>query len=537
MVDKGDESSATPAVDRRAFLGAATLGTGAALAGLGVGLGAAAPAMAATPRAAAPQVDFPEKPGSFGGGPAGTNIRAEIDLHDCEVEGHLPSDLNGVWYRVGPDPQYPKPEKYAGDIAFDGEGHVSMFRIQNGHVDYRTRYARTQRWKAQQEARRSLFGMYRNPMTDDPSVKGLSRGTANTQLFVHHKKLLVFKEDSPPVYMDPWTLETIDDYYTFGDKLKSQTHTAHPKIDSETGEYISFGYEATGLASKDIFLFSADRNGKVNWAVTVQAPYAGMMHDFAVTQKHIILYLTNMVADMDLIRAGGVHFSYDSKRPCYLGIMRRGGDGRDLKWFTGENLFCTHVMGAWSDGDKVTVDMDGGEGNQFPFFPSLHEPFNPAKSTGLVRRFTVDLSSRSNDRYQTQTLYPQISGALSRQDDRYHTLRYRYGYMNSFGPGGGSWAMFDHDTGQSQLVSVPGYSLSEMTFVPRRKDAPEGDGYLIGLGSSQKEAGRSDLILVDTKDPAAGPIARVKMPFKCVGQVHGFWADASDLPAEKARTA
>ncbi len=131
--------------------------------------------------------------------------------------------------------------------------------------------------------------MYRNPTTDDPSVKGLSRGTANTQLFVHHKKLLVFKEDSPPVYMDPHTLETIDDYYTFGGKLKSQTHTAHPKIDSETGDYVSFGYEATGLCSKDIHVFSADRNGAGQLAVTVQAPYAGMMHDFAVTQKHVIL--------------------------------------------------------------------------------------------------------------------------------------------------------------------------------------------------------------------------------------------------------
>jgi carotenoid cleavage dioxygenase len=524
MSEDSNDAGTASSVNRRAFLGAAALGTGAALAGLG-----SSPAVAAAdPAAGAPQVDFPEKFGAFGGGAPGTNNRAEIDLYDCEVEGKLPADLDGTWFRVGPDPQYPKPDKYAGDIAFDGEGHVSAFRFKNGHVDYKTRYAKTQRWKAQHAARRSLFGMYRNPLTDDPSVKGLSRGTANTQLFVHHKKLLVFKEDSPPVYMDPHTLETVDDYYTFGGKLKSQTHTAHPKIDSETGEYISFGYEANGLLSKDIHVFSADRNGAINWAVTVQAPYAGMMHDFAVTQKHVILYLTNMVSDMDRIKAGGVHFSYDSQRPCYLGIMRRGGDGKDLKWFTGTNYFCTHVMGAWTDGDKVTLDMDGGEGNQFPFFPSLHEPFDPVKGTGYLRRFTVDLSSKTNDRYQTETLFPQVSGMLARQDDRYHTQHYRYGYMISTG----GWAMVDHATGQVQMVKVPDYSLSEMTFIPRKKGAPEGDGYLIGLGGSQKEAGRTDLVLFDTKEIAAGPVARVKMPFKCVGQVHGFWADAADLPAE-----
>jgi carotenoid cleavage dioxygenase len=509
-----------PILGRRGFLGAGAVGTGALLAGVG-----SAPVLAQAGGTPAPQVDFPEDRRAFGGGPAGTNIRAEIDLYDCEVEGALPTDLDGVFYRVGPDPQYPKQPQYAGDIPFDGEGHVSMFRISGGHVDYRTRYAKNQRWKAQHEARRSLFGMYRNPFTDDPSVEGLSRGTANTQLFVHHGKLLVFKEDSPPVYMDPLTLETLDDYYTFGGKMQSLTHTAHPKIDPETGEYFGFGYEATGLMSKDIYVFSADRAGQVNWSTTVQAPYAGMMHDFYVTQRHVILYLTNMVADMDRMRAGGLHFSYDAQTPCYLGIMRRGGDGRDLKWFTGANLFCTHVMGGWSDGDKVTVDMDGGEGNQFPFFPHLHGGFDPELATGRIRRFTVDLSSRTNDRYQTQTLYPEITGVLARQDDRYHTLPYRYGYLQA----GGSWAIIDHATGTTQMASVPGYSLSEMTFVPRRKGAPEGDGYLIGIGSSQEEAGRSDLILIDTKAVAEGPVARVKMPFKCVGQVHGFWADASEI--------
>lgn len=520
------ENSDAMNLGRRSFLGGAALGTGA------MALGVSTPVMGQSEPA--PPVDFPDSPRAFGGGAAGTNIRAEIDLYDCEVEGKMPIDLDGAFYRVGPDPQYPKSAQYEADIPFDGEGHVSMFRIRQGHVDYRTRYAQTQRYKAQKEARRSLFGMYRNPFTNDPSVKDLSLGTANTQLFVHHGKLLVFKEDSPPVYMDPLTLETKDDYYTFGGKLDSQTHTAHPKIDPVTGEYVSFGYEADGLLSKKIFVFSADRQGNVNWSAKVEAPYAGMMHDFCVTQTHVILYLTNMVSDMERIKAGGVHFSYDARMPCYLGVMRRGGDGKDLKWLTGPNLFCTHVMGGWSEKNRIVVDMDGGEGNQFPFFPSNSGPFDPAKSRGLIRRFTVDLTRGVPDHYQAETIYPHISGVLSRQDDRFHTLPYRYGYLQSFGAGGGGWAIIDHQEGKTEMASVADYSLSEMTFVPRNKTAAEGDGYLIGLGSSQKEAGRSDLILFDTKAIAEGPVARVKMPFKCVGQVHGFWADASAIGAADA---
>jgi carotenoid cleavage dioxygenase len=173
--------------------------------------------------------------------------------------------------------------------------------------------------------------------------------------------------------------------------------------------------------------------------------------------------------------------------------------------------------------------MDGGEANQFPFFPNVHEPFNPEKANGLIRKFTFDMG-KSDNRYQVDTIFPGVSGALARQDDRHHTVPFRWGFINSFGPGGGGWTVMDLQTMQSRRITVPDYSLSEMTFVPRRPDAPEGDGYLIGIGSSAKEAGRSDLVLIDLAAIDAGPVARVKMPFKVVGQVHGFWADASAIP-------
>jgi len=520
------DTKAGPRLDRRGFMQASALG-GAALGGAALAGGMAAPALAqgtaASAATDAPQVDFPADPRAFGG--SGTN-RTEMDLFDCEVEGDWPRDLDGAFYRVGPDPQYPKPDAYKGDIPFDGEGHVSMFRIRDGHVDYRTRYARNARFVAQRDARRSLFGMYRNPGTDHASVAGLNRGTANTQLFVHHGKLLAFKEDSPPVAMDPLTLETTDPEYTFGGGFNSLTHTAHPKIDPKTGGLIGYGYEASGFLSTDIALYEADAAGTITWQVKVQAPYAGMMHDFCVTEDYIVLYLTNMAADAEQIAAGGVHFRYDSQLPCYLGVLRRGGDGRDIKWLTGPNLFCTHVMGGWNEGTRITVDMDGGEGNQFPFFPSKHEPWDPVKGTGYLRRFTVDMGARNVATYRAETIYPHITGVLARQDDRFHTLPYRWGYLLA----DDGWAIIDHQTQTTRIATVPGTNLSEMCFVPRSPSAAEGDGYLIGLGSVTAEGGRSDLILFDLASIEAGPRARVKMPYRCVGQVHGFWADASAIP-------
>jgi carotenoid cleavage dioxygenase len=505
-------------MDRRALLGGAALGAGL-LAG------------AAAPQEAQAQVLFPKAGGGFGGpfgaggSVTGAVCRSENDLYDCEVEGKLPVDLDGMFYRVGPDPQYPKPDKYMMDIPFDGEGHISAFRIKDGHVDFRSRYAHNQRWKAQHAARRSLFGMYRNPGTDDPSVKGVSRGTANTQIVYHHGKLFSMKEDSPPVAMDPITLETTNDYYTFGGGMKSLTFTAHPKLDPMTGEMIAFGYEAKGFYTPDIEVFSCDKTGKVNWSAWVKSPYTCMIHDFGVTQKHIAFLATPLAANQELLDKGGPHWAWDSSLPSYLGVMRRGGDGKDIKWFKGPGWMATHTMGAWSEGDKLYFDVDGAPGNQFPFFPSVHEPFNPQASVGRVVRLTADMNKSADDGYGRETLFPEITGALSRQDDRYHTVPYRWGILN-----GGGWNLLDHQTGKVQSFTLPGSRLAEATFVPRKRGAPEGDGYLIGVADNIKESGRSDLILVDTQDLAAGPIATVHMPYKVVGQIHGFWVAGDDLP-------
>ena len=508
-------------MDRRALLGGAAIGAGLIAGGV-----------ASAPEKAKAEVLFPKAGGggfggayAAGGSVTGAVNRSEDTLYDCEVEGKLPADLDGAFYRVGPDPQYPKDPKWVMDIPFDGEGHISMFRIKDGHVDYRSRYAHNQRWKAQHEARRSLFGMYRNPGTDDPSVKGVSRGTANTQIVYHHNRLFAMKEDSPPVAMDPLTLETTDDYYTFGGGMKSLTFTAHPKIDPHTGEMIAFGYEAKGFYTPDIEVFSCDRTGKVNWSAWVKSPYTCMIHDFGVTQKHIAFLATPLAANQALLDKGGPHWAWDSSLPSYLGLMRRGGDGKDIKWFKGPGWMATHTMGAWSEGDKLFFDVDGAPGNQFPFFPSVHEPFDPKASVGRVVRLTADMNKSADDGYGRETLFPQVTGALSRQDDRYHTVPYRYGILN-----GGGWNWLDHQTGKVQSFSLPGARLAEAAFVPRRPDAPEGDGYLIGVADIVKDSGRSDILIVDTQDIAAGPIATIHMPYKIVGQIHGLWVSGDRLP-------
>jgi carotenoid cleavage dioxygenase len=470
----------------------------------------------------------------------GAPFRMECDVRDCEVEGELPRDLDGAFYRIGPDFQYPPRMP---NIPFDGEGHLGVFRFANGHVDYRSRYVRTQRYKAQAEARAALFGTYRNRHTDDPRVSGVSRGTANTGVVFHHGKLLVFKEDSPPVVVDPETLETIDDYYTFDGQLTSQTFTAHPKIDSETGELVAFGYEARGEASDDVAIYSFDTTGRVTWEAWIKVPYVGMLHDFAVTATHVAFLVVPMVTDVAGMQQGRVHFAWDSSLPTWFGVLQRGGDGSDLKWFKGPERCATHTMGTFMDGTRLHVDMDMGRKNQFPFFPNLDgSPFDPVAAQGHLTRLSVDLAHAARLGYEMETLYPE-SGVLSRQDDRYHTVPYGVGFMPTLDPARplderlaaspmrplNCWTRFDHASRTATSFFVgPDSSVQECCFVPRHARAAEGDGYLIGVVNRWLET-RNDLLILDAGRLTEGPIATVRLPTRIHPQIHGWWASGEQL--------
>jgi carotenoid cleavage dioxygenase len=74
------------------------------------------------------------------------------------------------------------------------------------------------------------------------------------------------------------------------------------------------------------------------------------------------------------------------------------------------------------------------------------------------------------------------------------------------------------------------YHLQEPCFVPRTKDAPEGDGYIIVLADNVV-TNYSELVILDAQAVEKGPVARVKLPFRLRAGLHGNWVDATQLPA------
>ena len=482
------------------------------------------------------QVRFPGE-GFFSGW--GEPMRTESDLRDLEViQGQVPEDLNGVLYRCGPETQYP-PMVGGPELYFNGEGMVHMFRFSGGHVDYRNRYVRNERFLAQAAARRSLFGRYRNRVTNDPGARNVNPTTANTHIVWHAGKLFALKEDGLPIEIDPSTLETGASWDGDG-AVRARWLSAHPKIDEATGEMVTFAYQALGEGTRDVALYVVDPDGRVSGERWFEAPYPGNVHDFALAGEYAVFGFYPLITDIGVLEAGGPFYQWHRDTDAHFAVVRRDGQG-EIRWFRGPACFAAHNMNAFSEGGKVHLDCDL-QRTGWQMFPN-HDgaPHDPAGGVSHLSRITFDLDDDATG-YRVTSLVPEGVGVgMSRSDDRYQGMPYRHGYFLYRSPGeiaGGaqqrSVAHVDHETGTLQVWQPgPDSSAHEPCFVPRAADAPEGDGYLMACVNRYAEH-RSDLVILDALRVDGPPVATVKLPIRVRLTFHGSWVPGDELAAAAA---
>jgi carotenoid cleavage dioxygenase-like enzyme len=462
-------------------------------------------------------------------------MRVECDIYDLVVEGKVPEEINGSWYRSVPDPQYPP--MLGHDTFLSGDGMVGMFRFENGHVDYRMKYVKTERLMSERKARRSLHGLYRNPYTDDPSVRGHNRCANNTTPIFHGGRLLALKEDGLAVELDPDTLETIG-VFNYNGKLRSKTMTAHTRLDPETEELYFFGYEASGLATRDVAYCVADKEGQLVKEEWFQVPYVSLMHDFAVTKEHAIFPVFPTTANLERIQAGGVHWVCEPDKDTYIGIMPRDGGVEHMHWFRRPACSAFHFMNAYTEGKLVHLDFGVSKYAPFPFIQEASHihPTPEDMRAGRVVRWTFDMS-KPGEKFEEYNLAP--AGDFPRVAMKDHMKDYSVGYYERFDPalpvlmagpvgaGFNTVSRLEVKSGKvkSWQPKQPA-TVQEEVHIPSKQAGHE--GYLavvIDLHDSML----SDMVILEAANPEKGPLATIKMPLRLRNQVHGTWVSAEEL--------
>jgi carotenoid cleavage dioxygenase-like enzyme len=466
--------------------------------------------------------------------------RFEVDLHDCEVAGEIPKDLDGALYRLHMDWLYPPAN--ADETILAADGYISLFRLKGGRAHYKGRYVQTLRYRKQIAAGRQLYGYYRNPYTDDPAVRDIenpgARTTANTTPVILGGKLYATKEDGLPYEIDPNTLATRGPT-NFGGRWQSQTFTAHPKVDPQTGETFAYGYEASGLCSRDVFVACFDRDGNITREWRFEAPHTSMLHDMWLTQEHLVIPGGGLVTNPEWLRSGGMHWGWDSAKPSWHAVIPRAGGSEDIRFFFGPERSIVHTSNARTEDGCIVLEGPVANGNTWPWFKNLQgAPYAPVPNT--LRRITLDLRSQSTEVVE-EPLFDTPITSFTRIDERFLTLPYRYIYVqyadSRFDSGdllgrtdGNCIGRFDLRTGTLKpYFPGRGRALQEPVFIPSSATSAEGDGYVIGVGHDIEHSA-TELYLLDAR--RMEEIARVTLPFRTSPQVHGTWADASLLPLQ-----
>ncbi|KAK4221724.1 putative carotenoid oxygenase protein [Podospora fimiseda] len=413
---------------------------------------------------------------------------------NLEITGQIPPEINGTFYRIQPDTRFPP--LYEDDIHFNGDGSVTSISICNGSADFKQSYVHTDRYKAETKARRALFGKYRNPYTDNESVKGVIRTAANTNVIFWRGVLLACKEDGPPWALDPESLETLG-RYDFEGQVKVPTFTAHPKFDPESGEMVCFAYEAGGDGSDcgvDVVVWTVGKDGEKGKEVWYKAPFAGMIHDCGLSENWVVLALTPIKMDEGRMRRGGSKFAWDPEEDQWYGVVpRRGGKSEDIIWFRADNAFHGHVAGCYElSSGEIVFDLTVADGNVFFFFPpdetktpsdgvakrnKLSSPtmrwiFDPkAKRSVIHTPEAGDADIWVADERVKPAVVWLTNGEFSRIDDRYVTKPYRhfwqavvdpsrpYDFAKCGPPAGGLFNCLGHFTWSEEHYHTPGKPL------------------------------------------------------------------------------
>lgn len=480
-----------------------------ALAGAGLALGPAARVWASA--AAEPwQQDFEAARAGAPWTQGYVGLQQDAPPMALFVEGRIPEALQGDFYRNGPGRHSLGGMRY--HHFFDGDGLLQQYQVRGQSVVHRARFVRTGKFIADSAAGRPVreaFGTRWPGM--DPLGAPDDVNVANTSVLHHAGELMALWEGGSATRMDPKTLDTLG-LKTWSADYAGMPFSAHPKIDPQ-GHLWNFGVSSLqGMLS----VYHVSPDGRLAQAVTLPVPQLAMVHDFAVTERHLVFLLPPLVFDRARAQAGQTFLDSHVWTP-ELGLRVMVLDKNDLtrpRWFELPAGFVFHVGNAWERDGKIHLDYarsGTGWNARTGFVELMRGKYDPPEFSNLA---TLELDLQSG-RARQDLLTPVME--FPRIDPRFVTRRHRQLYSAARlerkreQPGFDAITRTDMDTGaQDAYLYGPDMLVEEHLFVPRPGSQEEGDGWMVGTALDMKRQ-QTVWSVFDGKALKWGPVAQARM--------------------------
>ncbi len=322
--------------------------------------------------------------------------------YETNITGTIPRELNGTLYRNGPG--LFERSGYRKRCILDGDGMIQAFRIVEGRVHFQNKFVRTKKYVHESRVGKFVYATWSTQAPGgvlDNFLGGKVESQSGVTAIVRNKKLYAFDEYRTPYELDPNTLETKGPA-DFGLPRKSAVYFAHSKIDPKTGEWFLFGLEYG--VSVVLHITILNKSGRLIRHQTCKLPRKTYMHDFFVSDRHIIFNLPSI--DINF-------FDYLSGQKSFLGAMSwkpeigniifvfdRRGEKIPLQLET-EACWAWHTLNAYEKSGEIIADFVGYQNPDHIFGqdPALFAIMSGRKGQyrypGEIRRYVINTAAKT----------------------------------------------------------------------------------------------------------------------------------------------
>jgi len=420
-------------------------------------------------------------------------VTQELTAFDLPVEGAIPPHLRGLYLRNGPNPKGADEGHW-----FLGDGMLHGVRLENGKAQwYRNRWVRT---RAFLEDAQFVDG---NGNVDRTVAK------ANTHVVSHAGRTFALVESSYPTEVTG-ELDTVG-ICDFDGRLRTAM-TAHPKRCPRTGELHFFGY---AFMPPFLTYHVLDAAGTLIHTENIDVPGPTMIHDFAITDRHVVFLDLPVVFNFETAMQGGFPYEWSDDYGARLGIMPRCGRNADARWFDIQPCYVFHPFNAFERDGQIVIDVAR--------YAELWRGGPHTFSTASAHRWTID---PAHNRVTEQPL-DERAIEFPRVDDRRAGAAHRFGYAVANHTGLSEDAQelvkYDFERGTCETHGFPsGCAPGEGVFVAAGDRAGEDEGYVLSYVYDANRNG-SDLVILDANEFTRRPVATIRLPQRVPFGFHGNW--------------
>ena len=438
---------------------------------------------------------------------------SSVELH-C-IEGEIPPQLNGLFARNSPNPQFAPIGKYHW---FDGDGMVHGVKLLEGSAHYSSRYVKTEGLAAEKEAGEALWtGILERPRR---RLATPIKDTANTDLIWHNGQLIASWWLSGEPYALSADLETLGKASFVSALPPGATVSAHPKVDPQTNELMFFGYNLFKRPYYHYGVVGAD--GELKHFTTVDLPHAHIPHDIAITERYTVLVDMPMGWDEEALKLGKRKIAFHSDRPSRFGIIPRYGQSSEIQWFEAESAYMYHTIRAFEEGDELVLT---GCRIKDPI-PDEQDESGEVARLDIIHLVPLLYEWRFNLKTgeTSETLLDRTPTEFPRVNDRTLGRETRFAYCPTVAAAPtlcfNGFIKYDLQSGQQEqvnydaLLGQSGWYGGEVCFAPDPDRADYEDGGWIVTILTHPQYDHSQLLLIDAQTPHHGVTARCMLPHK-----------------------